>query len=232
MSYQYFYLFWIIIFFIIWLILFLSRKDLRHEMLAISIIFGLGGIVSEFTYTQDWWRPLIFTQTSVGIEDFVIGFLIGGICSVTYTVLFHLKLELNHFSLTKTIGRDRLFGNMFLIVFALFFLGMFYIFNLNSFYSTAISYLLGIIVIVFYRRDLIISSMISGIIILFLGSLIYYFLFLLFPYYIDKFWYLPKNWYSHLFLGVPLAEYIWFFLTGAFIGPLYKFVRNKKIVRS
>ena len=72
-SYQYSYLIWTGIFFLIWLILYLWRKDIRKEMLIISVLFGFGGIFSELIYVQDWWQPLTLTNTSIGIEDFLIG---------------------------------------------------------------------------------------------------------------------------------------------------------------
>ncbi|MCM2339419.1 MAG: lycopene cyclase domain-containing protein [Burkholderiales bacterium] len=211
--------------------LFLYRKDLRHEISVISFGSGFGGIFSQATHIEDWWNPLRLTQTPIGIEDFLIGFSIGGICSVVYAILFNLKVEPNNFYFTKNGKNDRLLGNIFLLSFILLFFWMFYILNISSSYSVLISYLLGISVMLFFRRDLIQNSLISGLITLMLGSLIYYFLMLLFPGFINKFWYLPQVWYSKTFFDIPLGEYIWYFLTGAFIGPLYKFVRNKKTVR-
>lgn len=230
MDYQYFYFCWSLIFLTIWLILFLHRKDLREDMLFIGFFFGLGGMISQITHLQDWWRPLTLTGTPIGIEDFIIGFSIGGIASVIYVELYHLKFKSERSSLRMKSRKHYFMGDIFLFTFALVFLGMFYIAHLSSFYSVIVAYLSGIIVMAFYRKDLMIDSFVSGIIMLFLGSAIYYFLFLLYPEYILKFWYLRESWYTQLILGIPLGEYIWFFLTGAFIGPLYEFVRNKKLL--
>jgi len=92
-SYQYTYLFWTAIFLIIWGTFFIKRKDLRKEMLVISFLFGLGGLISELTHIQDWWQPLTITNTSIGIEDFLIGFAIGGIASVIYNFIFNKKIK-------------------------------------------------------------------------------------------------------------------------------------------
>ena len=230
MDYRYFYFLWSLIFLTIWLILFLHRKDLREDMLFISFFFGWGGVISQFTHLVDWWRPLTLTGTPVGIEDFIIGFSIGGIASVIYIEMYHLKFKSEHHFLKMKSKKHYFMGDIFLFTFALVFLGMFYIAHLSSFYSVVIAYLSGIGVMAFYRKDLILDSAVSGIIMLIMGFLIYCLLFLLYPEYILKFWYLRGNWYSQLMFGIPLSEYIWFFFTGAFIGPLYEFVRNKKLL--
>ncbi len=83
----------------------------------------------------------------------------------------------------------------------------------------------------FKRRDLLINSLVSGTLLLVLGIGIYLLLFLLYPDYIARFWFLPDVWFAKLFLGIPIAEYIWYFLTGAFIGPLYEFVEGLRTRR-
>ncbi len=72
----------------IWLGLFLYRKDIRREMMIISIAFGFGGLLAEYVYLKDWWQPLIITGTRIGFEDFLFGFTTGGIASVIYEVIF------------------------------------------------------------------------------------------------------------------------------------------------
>jgi hypothetical protein len=49
--------------------------------------------------------------------------------------------------------------------------------------------------------------------------------------FIFEFWQLPKAWYSALILRIPAAEYIWYFLLGAFIGPLYEYWQQGRLVR-
>ena len=80
----------------IWLLIFLFRKDLRSEILSTSFVIGVVGILSEFWYTRDYWNPQILVGRNVGIEDFLFGFLIGGITAVIYEVLFG-----KHFSKRK-----------------------------------------------------------------------------------------------------------------------------------
>ncbi|MEI7513495.1 MAG: lycopene cyclase domain-containing protein [bacterium] len=231
MDHRFFYIIWASIFFLIWLALFIHRKNIRGEMLFMSILFGFGGIISQLTHLKDWWKPLTLTKTPIGIEDFIIGFSIGGIASVIYAELYHKKIKLKRIDSKKKDLKYYFLGDLFLVSFAMVFLAIFYGLNLNSFYSAVIAYFAGIITIYWFRKDLVLDSFASGIMLLILGSTVYYFLFLLYPDYIQKFWYLHQNWYSNLVLGIPIGEYIWFFLTGAFIGPLYEFVRFKRFVK-
>ncbi len=82
------------------------------------------------------------------------------------------------------------------------------------------------------RKDLIIDSLFSGGLMLILGGIIYIIMQVMQPGFIQEFWYLNTgSWYEILFLGVPLGEYIWFFLAGAFIGPLYEYWQEGKLIK-
>ncbi|MEX0917832.1 MAG: hypothetical protein WDZ93_01625 [Candidatus Paceibacterota bacterium] len=221
MDYQYFYLVWTLFFLIIWLSLFLLRKDSRREILAISLVFGVGGIGCQYLHLHDWWQPLRITNTSVGFEDFFIGFAIGGIASVLYEVV--AKRRDVHPSNREAIRRSSYF---FIAFFALVFVCAFFMLHLNSMSAALLAYVVGISYLLFRRRDLLVNSIVSGTLLLVLGAGTYWFLFLIYPEYISLFWHLPEVWYSKLIFGIPIGEYIWYFLTGAFIGPLYEFIEG------
>lgn len=218
-----FYLVWTIFFLLIWLYLFFKRRDLRTEMLFISTLFGIGGILSQQTHIKDWWRPLTITGTPIGVEDFFIGFAIGGIASVLYAFVYNKTF----YDPPKRISLKRSY--VFLFGFALLFLGMFYLAGVSSFYAVVTAYSAGILFMLLFRPDLIKMSVISGLLMVLLGSATYYFLFLAYPNYIREFWYLPESWYAILILGVPIGEYLWYFLTGAFIGPLFEFIEGLRL---
>lgn len=220
---MYSYLFWNFLFLLLWLILFFWRKDTRKEMFIISLLLGIGGIVSEFTHVKDWWQPLTITNTSIGVEDFLIGFFIGGILSIVYEFIFNKKIKQKKFRLNlKT--------NYLMIYFPLVFLFSFYILNLHSFYACIIAFSTSTFFIYYKRKDLIKNSIFSGLISLVIGIIIYFILILTYPEFINKFWYLPDYWFSYIILKIPLAEYIWFFLAGAFIGPLYEYWQEAKLI--
>lgn len=220
----YFYLIWSMIFLAVWALLFLKRKDVRREMLLISTWFGFGGLVSEKTNIQDWWHPITITGTPIGFEDFIIGFAIGGVAAVIYEEIYRKKLKKARFKISTLFDA----GFSFLLLPSLYLL-LFFIFGLGSFYSIVLACLISISYMIFIRKDLLLDSLISGFLMLLIGIGIYLFLFLIYPNYIQEFWYLKSNWYSSLLLGVPIGEYIWYFLIGAYIGPMYEFLRKQCI---
>lgn len=195
-------------------------------MLLISCLFGIGGLASEKIYVIDWWRPLTITHTRIGVEDFIIGFSIGGVAAVIYEEVYKMHLSRKK---SKTFPPSEPLA--FLLGFILLCLVLFYFFNLSSFYSTSISYLLFIGYMLYARKDLIRNAIYSGLWVLFIGIGIYLLLFLFFPGYIQRFWFLPHQWYARLYFGIPFGEYIWYFLTGMFIGPLYEFVKHRKLLK-
>lgn len=218
---QYMYLAWALIFLAMWLVLYMLRKDTRKEMLSVSVLFGIGGLAAEKTNIQDWWQPLTVTGTPIGVEDFIIGFAIGGVAAVIYEELYRLHLS-------KRISRKiaPIDSGFYLLTFPLLYLTFFFLLHLGSFYSVVLAYSICIAYMLFTRRDLLLDSFMSGMLMLTVGSLIYLGLLVIQPAFIESFWFLPDTWYSELVLGVPIGEYIWFFLTGAYIGPLYEYIKH------
>ena len=117
-----------------------------------------------------------------------------------------------------------------IILFSILFFGSFYILKISSFYSSLIAFIISTIFILLKRRELIINSIISGFFILIISMVVYFFLQIIQPGFIERFWYLENVWYANLFLGIPIAEYIWFFLAGAFIGPIYEYWLEGKLI--
>lgn len=214
------------IYFIIWLILFYLRKDLRGEMLWLGIVFGVAGVFSELIFIVDWWQPPTITGTRIGVEDFLIGFFMGGVLGVVYEILGKKRLvKLSR----KESSLDAFPHWLSLGVFSVVFFLSFYLFNVHSFYASLIAFSIFVLYIVSVRRDLIRNSLASGALSVFIGTVVYFLLDFLFPNFIIKFWYLPDLWFSKIILGIPLAEYIWYFFAGTFIGPLYEYLKYKKL---
>lgn len=224
-SYQYTYLILDLILLALWLVLFFYRKDTRKEMLVISLIFGVIAPFFELVHVLDWWKPLTITGTIPGIEDFLFGFGIGGVASVVYEEIYRKRIRINK----KNKFTNSNFSYSILLFIILFF-GSFYILKISSFYSSVLSFVIPTSVILLKRKDLIKDSIISGFLMLIIGTLIYFFLKIIQPGFIEEFWYLGDVWYAGLFLGIPVEEYIWFFLAGAFIGPLYEYWKEGKLI--
>ena len=78
---KYAYLIGDIIFLAIWLVLYLLRKDIRKEMLIMSLIIAVVGPISEYWYFKDYWYPKMVLgplHPFGGLEDLLFGFAAGG----------------------------------------------------------------------------------------------------------------------------------------------------------
>lgn len=219
MGYQYSYLIAGLILLILWFILFFLRKDIRKGMLMISLIFGFIGLIVEFVYVQDWWTPSTITGTNIGIEDFIFGFAFSGIAAVIYAVIFRKKVVMKRFSKNKELKKNSGFILIVLFSLALFF-GSFYLLNLNSFYSSLVALLLPAIIIWIRRKDLIISSLISGLLLMIVAFLIFILISYITPEWIYSIWSF-ENISKIIILTSPLEDIIWAFLAGVFICSLY-----------
>jgi len=216
---QFSYLVGSVLFLIIWLILFWLRKDLRQQMLFVSIIFLIIGPFVQFVYTIDWWKPLTITGTLIGIEDFIFAFSIAGIASVIYEEFFKKK--------TKSKKKKENIKSFILLLglAAVLFFGTFYAFKIHSFYSSIISLFVPTLVILWQRSDLIKDSLFSGILMVLLSIVCFSIIDIFMPAVIQNFWYF-HNLSGIMILSAPLEDVVWFFFVGMFIGPLYEYWKN------
>lgn len=211
-----------LVFLAIWLLLYKVRKDLRKEMLTMSLLIAPLGPLSQILYLRDYWRPELFNGWTIGFEDLLFGFAIGGITAVIYEELFGKKYikghTQKHFNLMLLLA---LVGLIWMIVGNIFL-------HFNSIYVSISAFIILGISILFFRKDLLLDAFWSGII---TGSLmfIFYLIFMpLFPGVIQK-WWLLKNLSGVLVLGAPLEELMWGFGWGFFAGPAYEFVTGTRI---
>jgi len=225
MDYKYLYIIWVGYTAVLWLLIFFSRKDLRKSMTFISVVFGFLGIFFEFIHLNDWWQPQTITGTKLGIEDFFGSFFVGGISTGIYEFL--TKRYYNDCQIPPS---KVLINNLFAFSTLALFLILYFISGLSSFYSQFISCLYGVIFLCVFRRDLIKNAFISGVTMLIFGMISYPGLELLFPGFVKKFWFIEDEWYQTLIFGIPVEEPIWWFFTGTFIGPLYKFLYSKNTI--
>lgn len=107
-------------------------------------------------------------------------------------------------------------------IFITIFVGSFYILHLNTFLCSILAFGFGIVTIWLYRRDLILNSLLSGCLILIISFLVYSVVEIITPGWVHAFWYF-KNVPNIVVFNVPIDDLIWYFLAGAFIGPLYEF---------
>lgn len=227
-SYEHTYIIGVLIALTIWLVFFLHRKDTRKEILTISLIFGIIGVLVESVYIKDWWRPLTITGTPIGIENFLFGFAVGGVASIVYEHLFNKRVKIK--KETKIRKQKRILNLLIAIgLLAIIFSICFFIIRLNSFISTIIAFLTPTLIIYIKRKDLIKNSLLSGLATLILAIIGYHLLNIITPGFFEKFW-LFKNINHIFFLGIPLEEIVWFFLAGVAIGPLYEYWKEGKLI--
>ncbi|PIW45531.1 MAG: hypothetical protein COW18_11500 [Zetaproteobacteria bacterium CG12_big_fil_rev_8_21_14_0_65_54_13] len=207
-----------------WFFFFISRSDLRETMLKLSFLFGIGGVLSEFVYINDWWNPVTVTGTAVGIEDFLFGFFFSGSVAVCYEVI----CKSCYLDSPPPITKPFRFRYIALTICAVFF-GSAYLFNLDSFTATILAFGVCNLIILSLRQDLVANAVFSGV---FAGLLAL--LFFGIPELITSGW-VNATWSmdylsGHFVLYVPREDFIWFLLAGIFIGPLYKVWKNKRIL--
>jgi hypothetical protein len=92
----------------------------------------------------------------------------------------------------------------------------------NSLYACYCAFVLVCAFIFFKKPNLVKVSLVSGAVTFFIAALGYQALLRVYPNLITDWWML-ENISGILFIGIPLEEYIWFFLYGAVCGPLYDF---------
>lgn len=164
-----------IIFLLLWVLIYLRRKDLRYGLLFTSPIVGILSIAAAyFFWSADWWRPPTFTYTRVGLEDFLLGFTNGGLAVGMYGFVSGRKL-------LKTSKKHNSVGLLLLILFGLLMSILFWGFHITSFWSTIISLLLLGLVLTILKRCLFFSSLASSILMVILVVPFYLAVNILFP---------------------------------------------------
>ena len=219
-MYEYSYLYATLSVGLVWGYFFLIRPDLRPVMVLLSSLFGIGGILSEFVYASDWWDPITLTGTIVGVEDFLFGFFFSGSVAVCYEVLFS-KTNVKRDSIPKWPVRFRYIALIICVVF----FGSSTVFLLHSFTATILAFGTCIFLILGLRKDLWVNALTGAA----FSSLLAFTFFgvpeLLTPGWVESTWSL-HNLSGIFILHVPMEDFIWFIMAGAFITPLYKYWKN------
>lgn len=218
---------------LIWLFLFLRRKDLRWEMLVMSsltlIWLAVSGIYFVNYYIADYWKPEyhgmlrfggIFEKLGlkIGVEDGIFVFGAAGIAAVLYEEL----LGKRHFK--KSRKKNLKYIIVFPIIMFLTYLSVTVYGKINIIYADFIGYSVCSLLVFYFRRDLIKHAIASGIIAGILCLVLYVVIFLpIYPGIIEAWWILNKT--SGIFImGIPIEEMLWAFFMGLWVGPVYEFL--------
>ena len=224
---KYAYLVGVILFVPVWLIIAIKRRDLIAEMIAVGLAGGLTSFFLTPYLLKDYWtiESALPVFGRYYFEDFLFGFIFCGISSVLLEVMNYKKHEFTHSMLLK----PKVISLLAISFSPLSFFILNLLFRADSVISFLISILIGLLFIVLIRKDLFKHALISGLLLIQLCLLFYFFFRFLFPN-IAAIWWNSAGAYEPEFLGVPLAEFAWFGLLGAFCSVVFKFIYDLKIV--
>lgn len=202
-----------------WLFFYITRKDLRREMLIISIVSAPLALL-DLLFVPSYWVPQTLGNIPIGLEGFLYSFEMAGVSAVSYEYFTrkHLHKIRNY--------RHPLLWILILILILPVSLYTSYAAGLNVALGLYSAGLIGMLVIWLARRDLIKSSLI--------GALSYgtvYFLslalwFNLFPQTME--WFTLENLPKFFILRVPIYEIIFGLLQGAYWGNIYELLFGYK----
>jgi hypothetical protein len=232
-MYRYAYLLFSSFFFLLWISIFVLRKDLRKQMLFVSLMIASAGLFLEYlVWTTDWWEPETVTGTRIGIEDVILGVTNGGLGAVLYEITFKRRtISLRKDSVIKRFFKKRkLLLWSPLLVSSVIGSVTFWILGWHSFWATVASCLFGVGVIILLRSDLLIEAVLGGVAMVVVTLPAYFLMLFLFPGVIEKFW-LLDNLSGILFWGIPIEDLGFYFAVGAILAPFYEFFFEKKLVK-
>lgn len=191
-------------------------------MIIASLLGSVLGLVSEYWFTIDWWKPITITHTRIGLEDALFGFGYTGILVVISKIIYRktnniseINLNIIHLLLPISIS-------------FLTFVTSFYIFRSNSFQATLISLLLLLTYLLLKNWKLWRMALLGCFGILSLAIIENAVLNLLFPGWIEAF-YLFRNVPNKLILGISIDDFMWYGLTALSGSIIFESVFNLNI---
>jgi hypothetical protein len=205
------------------------RRDLRRGVISVAIFGAIWGPISEFWFFRDYWHP----QSVLGnpfLEDMIYGAGISAAASCIYKVLARKSYDTlgchpkTHFRETAAIAV------LYIVAMVTLEMGL----GVNSILVAIGVYIAGASYILSRRRDLLLASVCSGVMmgLLALGG---YGLGLNFiingPKTLSQIWLLYHKRLGITLLGyVPLTEVIWYAAWGSLLGILYEFATGRRLV--
>lgn len=206
----------------IWVGVFFYYKDTRREMLTMSVLIGLVSVATaHYWWTVDWWHPMTLTGTRVGIEDFLMGFAAGGIMAVIYEGVFKQKYYIrkasHHYPGGLTIA----------LMLAFFTSWLFWGVGLTSFYASTVAMLITAAFLFYFRRDLFLNGFLSGLLMAAIAFVFYYAILLFSPgWFVATY---DPNLSGIQLIGIPVEEFIFWFLAGLVFGPFYEYWQGEQL---
>ena len=211
---------------LVWACLCWRRPDLRTEMLVMGGLCVFMAIASDqYWWTINYWRPENITHTRVPyIEDIFFGVFVGGVAAVLYEVLGRKRHAQLRRTCTHCAG-----GLTLLLLLASITSWLFWGIGITSFYASAAALLIVACVMFTTRRDLFMDGLLNGLLLVLLSIFSYALILVLSPSWIDHA-YLSQYLSGIRIEHVPVEEFIFWFLTGLVIGPLYEYWKGQRLM--
>lgn len=209
----------------LWLYGFIKNKESRKEMILCGILFGFAAIAIGYIYAiKDYWNPPYIFNNILHIEDFIYGFLFGGIASEIFEIILRMK----------SVKKDQKPRKNLIIIFGLMAISCFILFvnilNWNSIVAHIVPPLFVGIFCWVYRRDFIIPTILSGIFLLIITFIWQSIILLIYPNVIINIWLLENL--SGIFVNnIPIEELIFAFSLGFGASCFYELINGHKYVK-
>lgn len=209
-----------VIFFLIWVLFFSIRRDLRTEMLVMSIFAAPLGLF-DFWFVPKYWKPETLFHLPVGIEGLIYSFCLGGVTAVIYQAIAKRTPRRLH-------GLHKSGSIIVLVITGLVFLTLESANVQNPMIALYVGLLVGIAVMLYTRRDLIHGALIGG---LLFGALY----FALIRSWVSLFpdvhsWFILQGLPKVFILGVPAWELLFGIIFAAYWGNMYEYIFGYKLV--
>lgn len=226
---MYAYLVFSLIFGIIWLILYLRRKDLRYEMLFVSVLFLPFGLTQALFAPQYWEPDVVYRFFGLfDIESLLHTFFIGGIAASLYEELFNYHLRKTKKPITPRYHAYVVYGAFLVCTAVMIFAFITEMFTV--FWAWLGFTLLATPYFLIVRRDLARFSLLSGVSFMLLYFAVLWVTDFLFNDFIESAWNLEQMLGIFIF-SIPLEEYIYSFVLGMVFSVVYEEIKNLKVVR-
>lgn len=214
--------------FVIWLVLWGSRPDLRRQMLRVSLgTMPLG--LTEPLFVPAYWNPPtlldLARRTRFDLESLLFSFAIGGIVFAAYDALSG-TVPAGSMSAERHHPRHR-YHLAAVVAAPAVFLALLAITRLNPIYAAALGLVAGFLATLCCRPDLWVKMLVSGVVFLALYFVVFGAFTLAFPGYVAAVWNLPAL-SGVSVAGVPLEELMFAFTFGLYWSSVYEHLAWKR----
>lgn len=222
---------WSLIILVIWGIVYVTQKEIRKEMLKMSLVTMPFGLTEPLFVPEYWLPPSLFDlaeKTGFDIESLIFSFAIGGIGTVLYNLIFKQGLaEIPHSERSHNRHRLHIYI-LFIPVLVFFILAVFT--SLNHIYCSIIALFIGALATLYCRPDLKAKIWVGGVLFTVLYFIYFGSILPFYPQYVELFWNLD-NLTHILVLGIPIEELLFAFTFGMYWSGLYEHIYWRKLVK-